>query len=108
MDLETTWIDERHANGKPRLYRILGWYAHRAHGFQTWQTGAMSVCARVGGTHVDDPLICAKPATLEEFLMQITKLVVIKRGEALDLRVPVVYLRFEHQACTMVNAGDSQ
>ena len=38
---------ERHANGKPWLYRIPGWCTHRAHGFQTWQTGAMSVCARV-------------------------------------------------------------
>ena len=35
-------------------------------------------------SHVDDPLICAKPATLETFWMQITKLVVIKRGEALN------------------------
>ena len=34
-------------------------------------------------SHVDDPLMCAKPATLEKFWMQITKLVVIKRGEAL-------------------------
>ena len=33
--------------------------------------------------HVDDPLICAQPATLEKFWMQITKLAVIKRGEAL-------------------------
>ena len=47
-------------------------------------------------SHVDDPLICAKPATLEKFWMQITKLVVIKRGEALDPRVPVVYLGFEY------------
>ena len=35
-------------------------------------------------SHVDDPLICAKPATLEKFWTQITKLVVIKRGEALN------------------------
>ena len=33
-------------------------------------------------SHVDDPLICAKPATLEKLWTQITKLVVIKRGEA--------------------------
>ena len=39
-------------------------------------------------SHVDDPLICAKPATLEKFWVQITKLVVIKRGEALNPRVP--------------------
>ena len=49
-------------------------------------------------SHVDDPLICAKPATLEKFWMQITKLVVIKRGEALNSRVPVVYLRFEYRS----------
>ena len=35
-------------------------------------------------SHVDDPFICAKPATLEKFWTQITKLVVIKRGEALN------------------------
>ena len=35
-------------------------------------------------SHVDDPLICAKPVTLEKFWSQITKLVVIKRGEALS------------------------
>ena len=34
-------------------------------------------------SHVEDPLICVKPATLEKFWLQITKLVVIKRGEAL-------------------------
>ena len=49
-------------------------------------------------SHVDDPLICAKPATLEKFWMQITKLVVIKRGEALNPRVPVVYLGFENRS----------
>ena len=48
-------------------------------------------------SHVDDPLICAKPPTLEQFCMQITKLVVIKRGEALSPRIPVVYLAFEYQ-----------
>ena len=42
-------------------------------------------------THVDDPRICAKPATLEKFWMQITKLAVIKSGEALTSRVLVVY-----------------
>ena len=36
-------------------------------------------------SHVDDPLICAKPATLEKCWTQITKFVVIKRGEALKL-----------------------
>ena len=45
MDLETTWGDERHVNSEPRLHRIPGWNTRRAHGFQTWQTGAMSVCA---------------------------------------------------------------
>ena len=37
-------------------------------------------------SHIDDPLICAKPPTLEKFCMQITK-----------LRIPVVYLGFEYQ-----------
>ena len=35
-------------------------------------------------SQVDDPLICAKPAMLGKFWTQITKLVVIKRGEALN------------------------
>ena len=48
--------------------------------------------------HVDDPLICAKPATLEKFWTQIMKLVVIKRGEALNPRVPVTYLGFEYRS----------
>ena len=46
--------------------------------------------------HVDDPLICAKPATLEKFWMQMKKMVVIKRGEALNPRLLVVYLGFEY------------
>ena len=36
---------------------------------------------------VDNPLICAKPATQEKFWMRITELVVFKRGEALNPRV---------------------
>ena len=43
-------------------------------------------------------LICAKPATLEIFWTQITKLVVIKRGEALNPRVPVTDLVFEYRS----------
>ena len=39
-------------------------------------------------SHVDDPLICAKPATLEKFWMQITKLVVTMRGEARSCGLP--------------------
>ena len=54
-------------------------------------------------SHVDDPLICAKPATLEKFWTQIKKLVVIKRGEALSPRIPVVYLGFEYRS---VHDGD--
>ena len=49
-------------------------------------------------SHVDDPLICAKPATLEKFGTQITKLVVIKRGEALNPRIPGFYLGFEYRS----------
>ena len=49
-------------------------------------------------SHVDDRLICAKPATLEKIWIQITKLVVVKRGEALNLRVLVVYLGFEYRS----------
>ena len=48
-------------------------------------------------------LICAKPATLEKFWTQITKLVVIKRGEALNPRVPATYLGFEVRS---VHDGD--
>ena len=48
-------------------------------------------------------LICATPATLEKFWSQITKLVVIKRGEALNPRIPVTYLGFEYRS---VHDGD--
>ena len=51
------------------------------------------------------PLICAMPATLEKFWTQITKLVVIKRGEALNPRIPATYLGFEYRSVT---AEDSQ
>ena len=54
-------------------------------------------------SHVDDPLICAKPATLDKFWMQITKLVVIKRGEAINPRGPVVHLGSEYRS---VHDGD--
>ena len=54
-------------------------------------------------SHVDDPLVCAKPATLEKFWTQIRKLVVIKRGEAFSPRVPVTYLGFEYRS---VHDGD--
>ena len=54
-------------------------------------------------SHVDDPLICAKPATLDKFWTEITKLVVIKRGEALSPRIPATYLGFEYRS---VHDGD--
>ena len=54
-------------------------------------------------SHVDDPFICAKPATLEKFWTQITKLVVIKRREALNPRIPVTYLGFDYRS---VHDGD--
>ena len=49
-------------------------------------------------SHVDDPLICAKPATLEKFRAQITRFVVIKRGESLNPHVPVTYLGVEYKS----------
>ena len=48
-------------------------------------------------------LVCAKPATLEKVWSQITKLVVIKRGEALIPNIPVTYLGFEYRS---VHDGD--
>ena len=48
-------------------------------------------------------LICAKPATLEKFWTQITKLVVIKRREAFNPRIPATYLGFEYRS---VHDGD--
>ena len=54
-------------------------------------------------SHVDDPLICAKPGTLEKFWTQITKLVVIKRREAVNPRIPLTYLGFEYRS---VHDGD--
>ena len=68
-----------------------------------FKRGKLERCLFVHGSnearvvsHVDDPLICAKPATFEKFWMPITKLVVIKRREALNPHIPVVYLGFEH------------
>ena len=49
-------------------------------------------------SHVDDPLMCAEPATLEKFWSQITKLVVIKRGEALNPQIPITSLGIEHRS----------
>ena len=46
---------------------------------------------------------CAQPATFEKFWTQITKLVVIKRGEALNPRILVTYLGFEYRS---VHDGD--
>ena len=51
-------------------------------------------------SHVDDPLICAKPATLEKFWMQITKMVVIKRGDALNPRCTCGVLGIRVPKCT--------
>ena len=56
-----------------------------------------TLCTRV---EFGRALICAKPATLEKFWTQITKLVVIKRGEALNPRVPVAYLGIRVPKCT--------
>ena len=42
--------------------------------------------------------LCAKQATLEKFWMKMTKIVVIKRGQALNPRIPVVYLGFEYRS----------
>ena len=53
--------------------------------------------------HGDDPLKCAKPATLDKFWVQITKFAVIKRGEAFNPRVLVLYLGFEYPS---VHDGD--
>ena len=75
-----------------------------------FKRGKLERCLFVHGSngtrvvsHVDDPLICAKLATLEKIWTQITKLVVIKRGEALNPRVPVTYLGFEYGS---VHDGD--
>ena len=54
-------------------------------------------------SHVDDPLICAKSATFEKFWMQITELVVIKRGESLNPNILVTYLGIEFRS---VHDGD--
>ena len=63
---------------------FLAWNTHRAHGLQ--KPGKLERCLFVHESnetrvvsHVDDHLICAKPATLEKFWTQITKLVVMKR-----------------------------
>ena len=88
MDLQTTWNDERRA-----VILQISWlvYSQSTRCLFVHESNETRVVS-----HVDDPLICAKPATLEKFWIQITKLVVVKRGEALNPRVPVVYLGFEY------------
>ena len=44
-------------------------------------------------SHVNDPLV-----TLEKFWLHITMLVVVKRDEAFNPRLPVVYLGFEYRS----------
>ena len=107
MDLETTWSDERHANVSRDFTEFLAGVLTEHTGFKR---GKLERCLFVHESnetrvvsHVDDPPIRAKPATLEKFWMQITKLVVIQRGEALNTRVPVVYLEFEYRS---VHDGD--
>ena len=58
-------------------------------------------------SHVHDPLICAKPATLEKFWTQITKLDLVKRAEALNPRIPVTYLGFEYRSVQTVQHGQA-
>ena len=61
----------------------------------------MSFCARVerdtSCISRRRPNHCAKPATLEKFWLHMTKLWVIKRGEALNPRSLVVYCGFEYR-----------
>ena len=54
-------------------------------------------------SHVDDPLTCAKPATWTRFWIHSAKLVVVKRSEALNPCIPVVYLGFEY--CSIQESG---
>ena len=109
MDLETAGGDEWHANSQPRIHRIPGWNTHS-------KRGKLERCLFVHESnetrvvsHVDDPLICAKPATLEKIWPQITKFVVIKRGEALNSRILVTYIwDSSTELYTMATAEDSQ
>ena len=78
MDLETPWSDERHVNSKRNFTEFLAGELTEHMGFRRGKLERCSNETRVV-SHVDDPLICAKPATLEKFWTQITKLVVIKR-----------------------------
>ena len=75
--------DELYANGKPDTTEFLAGVPteHMVSNVANWS----DVCLCLSRTetrvvsHVDDPLICAKPPTLEKIWMQITKLVVFKR-----------------------------
>ena len=97
MDLETTGAMNGMRTASRDFTEFLA-ETLKSHGFQTWQIGAMLSRTKHVISHVDDPLICAKPATLEQFWTQTTKLVVIKRGEALNPHVPVTYLGFEYRS----------
>ena len=78
--LRKGWIWRLHGvmNGMrtaSRDFRVPGWNTHETHWLQTWK---LERCLFVHASnearvvsHVDDPLICAKPATLEKFWMLI-------------------------------------
>ena len=90
---------------QPRLLRIPGWNTHRAHGFQTWQTGALSVCMS-RTQHVWYLMWTTLLSVSSQRRLKNsgpTKLVVIKRREAISPRIPVTCLGFEYRR---VHDGD--
>ena len=97
MDLATAWSDERHVNGKPRLFRHLG----RCYSRSAWalhEENWSDVLLRVTRPRHELYLLSRirspvqQPATLGRFWIHIAKLVVIKRGEALNPGIIVVCL----------------
>ena len=98
MDLATAWSDEWHPNGKPRFF-LIPWLVYSRNAWvlrvKNWDDVFLheSNETRIV-SHVADPLTCAKPATLDRFWTHIAKLVVIKRGEAVNSHTIVVCLEF--------------
>ena len=108
MNLEIAWRNERHAEGKPRLFRFLRWCFH---GWAVYQASWNDVFLCMRRTRCELFLISttcsfsAKPATLEKFWLHVTQLMLLKTGETLNPGLLVVCLGFE---CCSVEESDGR
>ena len=97
MILETAWRNEQQANGFSDFFA-------GAFTDGTSQAGTMSFCACVEFFLMSTTcsLFFATPATLENFWLHVTKLMLLKTGETLNPRLLVRCLVFE--CCSAVES----